>query len=68
MIINNAAFDFKLIVRFQWKSHTEAMSQLQKLYWPVLKANWQFWTLLQFINLTFVPPMVCNYKCCHIFI
>lgn len=35
-----------------------AVKNLMTLYWPVLKANWTYLSLLVFINIKFVPPMV----------
>lgn len=40
------------------KSHNVAMSNLMKLYWPLLKANWQYLSLAVFLNIYYVPPMV----------
>lgn len=36
------------------------MKQIYAIYWPILKANWQIVSLVQFINVKFVPPMVNN--------
>jgi len=43
---------------FEGKSHDDAVQNLRTLYWPVLKANWTYLTLLVFINIKFVPPML----------
>lgn len=42
----------------QGKSHDAAVKNLLQLYWPVLKANWSYLSLLVFINIKFVPPIV----------
>ena len=34
------------------------MKQIYAIYWPILKANWQIVSLIQFFNVKFVPPMV----------
>ena len=39
-------------------SHKVAISNLEKLYWPLLKANWQYLSLAVFLNMYYVPPMV----------
>jgi peroxisomal membrane protein 2 len=44
--------------RFEGKDHKTALKGLVKLYWPVLTANWQYLSLLMFINFMFVPPML----------
>lgn len=43
---------------FQGKSHDVAVRNLFQLYWPILKANWSYLSLLVFINIKFVPPIV----------
>lgn len=45
-------------IRFQGKTHDMAVQNLMALYWPILKANWTYLSLLVFINIKFVPPMV----------
>ncbi|XP_046491379.1 PXMP2/4 family protein 3 [Neodiprion pinetum] len=47
-----------MLARFEGKTHETSYAQLEKLYWPVLAANWKYLTLFQFINITFVPPML----------
>lgn len=42
----------------QGKSQDAALQNLYTLYWPVLKANWSYLSLLVFINIKFVPPIV----------
>lgn len=46
------------IAPFQGKTHDMAVQNLMQLYWPILKANWTYLSLLVFINIKFVPPMV----------
>jgi len=43
---------------FQGKSQQQAVKHLSQLYWPVVIANWKWISLLQFINFTFVHPVV----------
>ncbi|XP_046750993.1 PXMP2/4 family protein 3 [Diprion similis] len=47
-----------MLARFEGKTHETSYSQLAKLYLPVLTANLKYLTLFQFINITFVPPML----------
>ncbi|XP_055315453.1 peroxisomal membrane protein 2 [Sitodiplosis mosellana] len=42
---------------FEGKSQEAALQNLFTLYWPVLKANWTYLSLLVFINIRFVPPI-----------
>lgn len=44
--------------RFERNSHDVAMENLRKLYWPLLKANWQYLSLAVFINFNYVPPVL----------
>lgn len=39
-----------------------AVANLKKLYWPLLRANWQYLSIPVFLNMAFVPPMVCFNK------
>lgn len=43
---------------YQGKSHKEACKERDELYWTLLKANLHVITLVQFINLKYVHPMV----------
>ncbi|TMW52822.1 hypothetical protein DOY81_002089 [Sarcophaga bullata] len=43
--------------RFEMNSHKVAISNLEKLYWPLLKANWQYLSLAVFLNMYYIPPM-----------
>lgn len=45
-------------IYLQGKSHRVAFDQMQKLYLPMLTANLKYLTLLQFINIKYIPPMV----------
>lgn len=52
---------FELFFFFpQGKSQQQAVKHLSQLYWPVVIANWKWFSLLQFINFTFVHPVVSN--------
>lgn len=52
--------NYTLFVFFfcQGKSQDAALQNMLTLYWPVLKANWTYLSLLVFINIKFVPPIV----------
>ncbi|XP_066599902.1 PXMP2/4 family protein 3 [Prorops nasuta] len=52
------ALSLYLLSRFEGKTHAAASEQLKKLYLPVLAANLEIITLLQYINIKFVPPML----------
>ncbi|XP_015603276.1 PXMP2/4 family protein 3 [Cephus cinctus] len=52
------ALSLYLLARFEGHSDEVARKQVEKLYWPILTANWKYLTLLQFINIKFVPPML----------
>ncbi|OAD62773.1 Peroxisomal membrane protein 2 [Eufriesea mexicana] len=43
---------------FEGNTHKDSYKQLKKLYWPVLTANLRYLTLLQYINLKYVPPVL----------
>ncbi|XP_033224964.1 peroxisomal membrane protein 2 [Belonocnema kinseyi] len=47
-----------MLARFEGKSHEASRDQLKKLYWPTLTANLKYLTLLQYINIRFVPPVL----------
>lgn len=51
-------FSLYSLARLEGKTHNQTMSQIYYVYWSVLKANWKWLTVLQFINLTFVPPLL----------
>lgn len=42
----------------QGNSHDVAVANLMSLYWRVLKANWTYLSLIVFINIRYVPPIV----------
>ena len=44
--------------RFEKNSHEVAVANLRKLYWPLLKTNWQYLSVAVFLNLTYVPPIL----------
>uniref|UniRef100_A0A1B0B435 Peroxisomal membrane protein 2 n=1 Tax=Glossina palpalis gambiensis TaxID=67801 RepID=A0A1B0B435_9MUSC len=43
---------------FESNSHDIALKTAEKLYWPLLKANWQYVTFFVWVNLYYVPPML----------
>ncbi|CAK9812478.1 Peroxisomal membrane protein 2 [Anthophora quadrimaculata] len=43
---------------FEGNTHNDACKQMKKLYLPVLMANLKYLTLLQYINLKYVPPVL----------
>ncbi|XP_067642674.1 peroxisomal membrane protein 2 [Eurosta solidaginis] len=43
---------------FEMNSHEVAVANLQKLYWPLLKANWQYLSIPVLLNMSYVPPML----------
>ncbi|XP_069673609.1 peroxisomal membrane protein 2 [Periplaneta americana] len=47
-----------MLARLEGKSQQQAAKQLSQMYWPVVIANWKWISLLQFINFTFVHPML----------
>lgn len=54
------AFTLYVIARLEGKTHDEALKQLQSLYWMVLTSSWKYLTVIQLLNLSVVPPMVCS--------
>ncbi|XP_076292320.1 peroxisomal membrane protein 2 [Lasioglossum baleicum] len=52
------ALTLYMLALFEGNSHKDAVKQAKNLYWPVLNANLKYLTLLQFINLKYVPPML----------
>ncbi|EDW17247.1 peroxisomal membrane protein 2 [Drosophila mojavensis] len=42
---------------FEGNSHSTAVKNLEKLYWPVLRANWQYLSVFVYLNIAYVPPM-----------
>ncbi|XP_063983582.1 PXMP2/4 family protein 3 [Diachasmimorpha longicaudata] len=51
-------FALYMLARLEGKSHEDSYKNMQKLYLPILLANYKYLTLLQFINIRFVPPML----------
>lgn len=54
------AISLYFLSRFEGNNHDFAFKNLCKLYWPLLTTNWKYLSLLVFINVRFVPPMVRN--------
>lgn len=52
------ALSLYFLSRFEGNNHDFALKNLCKLYWPLLTTNWKYLSLLVFINVKFVPPMV----------
>lgn len=52
------AISLYFLSRFEGNNHDFAFKNLCKLYWPLLTTNWKYLSLLVFINVRFVPPMV----------
>ncbi|KAI4491835.1 PREDICTED: peroxisomal membrane protein 2 [Polistes canadensis] len=46
------------LARLEGKSHKASKKQLNKLYWPVLLANLKYLTLLQYVNIKYVPLLL----------
>ncbi|EDW80153.1 uncharacterized protein Dwil_GK24419 [Drosophila willistoni] len=42
---------------FEGNSHSTAVKNVEKLYWPLLRANWQYLSLFVYLNMAYVPPM-----------
>ncbi|KAL7732055.1 hypothetical protein ACLKA6_015817 [Drosophila palustris] len=42
---------------FEGNSHSTAIKNVEKLYWPVLRANWRYLSLAVYLNIAYVPPM-----------
>ncbi|ALC44400.1 CG7970 [Drosophila busckii] len=42
---------------FEGNSHATAVKNVEKLYWPVLKANWKYLSVFVYLNMAYVPPM-----------
>lgn len=60
--INLKTFESKIHSHsvLQGKSLQEALNNLIKMYWPVLKANWAYRSLPVFISIRYVSPNVSN--------
>lgn len=35
--------------------HHAAVIKIKETFWPILKMNWQIWTVFQFINVNYIP-------------
>ncbi|XP_034182380.1 peroxisomal membrane protein 2 [Osmia lignaria lignaria] len=47
-----------MIALFEGNTYEDSYKQLKKLYLPVLTANLKYITLLQYLNLKYVPPLL----------
>jgi peroxisomal membrane protein 2 len=47
-----------LLAIFEGKPHKVAYGQMRKLYLPTLMANMKYLTLIHYINMKYVPPML----------
>ncbi|KAH0954700.1 hypothetical protein HN011_006847 [Eciton burchellii] len=52
------ALTLYILAIFEGKPHRVAYAQMQKLYLPMLIANLKYLTLLQYINIKYIPPML----------
>ncbi|XP_034941768.1 peroxisomal membrane protein 2 [Chelonus insularis] len=52
------ALSLYMISRFEGKLHEESVRHTKLLYLPILMANWKYLTILHFINIRYVPPML----------
>ncbi|XP_031849698.1 peroxisomal membrane protein 2 [Nomia melanderi] len=52
------ALSLYMLSIFEGNTHNDACKQMKKLYWPILNANLKYITLIQFINLKYVPPVL----------
>ncbi|EDV95901.1 peroxisomal membrane protein 2 [Drosophila grimshawi] len=42
---------------FEGNSHDTAVKNVEKLFWPVLKANWRYLSIFVYLNIAYVPVM-----------
>lgn len=47
---------FTALSIMEGKSFHETKENLQRTWWPTLKANWAVWPAFQFLNFAFIPP------------
>ena len=47
-----------MLALLEGNTHNDACKQMKKLYWPILGANLRYLTLLQYINMRYVPPVL----------
>lgn len=52
------ALTLYMLARLEGKSHDAAVKSMKALYRPILLDNWKYLTLIQYLNLQYVPPMV----------
>lgn len=52
------ALSLYFLARFEGNGHDYALANLFDLYWPLLKANWRYLSLMVYINVMYIPPMV----------
>uniref|UniRef100_D3TP31 Peroxisomal membrane protein MpV17 n=1 Tax=Glossina morsitans morsitans TaxID=37546 RepID=D3TP31_GLOMM len=52
------ALSLYILSLFESNSHDIALKSAEKLYWPLLKANWQYCTFFVWLNVYHVPPML----------
>ncbi|XP_033321734.2 peroxisomal membrane protein 2 [Megalopta genalis] len=52
------ALTLYMLALFEGNASKDAVKQMKRLYWPVLSANLKYLTLLQFINIKYVPPVL----------
>ncbi|XP_033627962.1 peroxisomal membrane protein 2-like [Asterias rubens] len=46
---------FYLITMFEGKGHKASVDIIKHSYWTALKMNWRVWTILQYVNINYVP-------------
>lgn len=51
-------FSLYMINRLEGKSHKESIGHVWRVYFPIVEANIRYLTVLQYLNLYFVPPML----------
>ncbi|XP_076160582.1 peroxisomal membrane protein 2 [Ptiloglossa arizonensis] len=51
------ALTLYMLTIFEGNTHNDACKKTKNLYWPILIANLKYLTLLQYINLKYVPPV-----------
>ncbi|XP_017135693.1 peroxisomal membrane protein 2 [Drosophila miranda] len=51
------ALSLYFLTLFEGNSHGTAVKSVEKLYLPLLKANWQYLSLFVYLNFAYVPPM-----------
>ncbi|MES1913630.1 MAG: hypothetical protein MHM6MM_005807 [Cercozoa sp. M6MM] len=44
------------MTRLEFKSHDAGVERAQDKFWPTLKVDWCFWSLVQFANFMLIPP------------